>query len=95
MSLQLAATGAADFHGQRFNQVTIGNFFKHLLMYDDGCFSTNPRFHFIALNTETRWRALQAGSIPGENDMETKLLMAPKLILHITSNKVVFAVEQL
>ena len=34
-------------------------------------------------------------SIPGKNDMETKLLMAPKLKFRITSNKVVFAVEQL
>ena len=30
-----------------------------------------------------------------ENDMETKLLMAPKLKFRITTNKVVFAVEQL
>ena len=42
MSLRLRAisqwlsppTGAADFHGQRCNQVTIGNFFKHLLIYE-------------------------------------------------------------
>ena len=32
----LFPTGAADFLGQRCNQITIGNYFKHLLMYEDG-----------------------------------------------------------
>ena len=53
-------TGAADFLGQRFqrfNKVTIGNY---LLKYDDGRFARHPRFRFFALNTEMRWRALQA-----------------------------------
>ena len=59
----LFPTGAADFLGQRCNQVTIGNYFTHLLKYDDGRFARNPRFRFFALNTEMRWRALQAGRI--------------------------------
>ena len=59
----LFPTGAADFLGQRCNQVTIGYYFKHLLMYEDGRFATHPRFSFFALNTEMRWRALQAGRI--------------------------------
>ena len=48
----LFPTGAGDFSGQRQNQVTIGNYFKHLMMYDDNRF---------ALNTEMRWRTLQTG----------------------------------
>ena len=59
----LFPTGAADFLGQRCNQITIGNYFKHLLMYEDGRFARHPRFRFFALNTEMRWRALQAGRI--------------------------------
>ena len=59
----LFPTGAADFLGRRCSQVTIGNYFKHLLMYEDGRFATHPRFRFFALNTEMRWRALQAGQI--------------------------------
>ena len=59
----LFPTGAADFLGQRCNQVTIGNYFKHLLMYEDGRFATHPRFRFLALNTEMRWHALQVGRI--------------------------------
>ena len=58
----LFPTGAADFLGQHCNQVTIGNYFKHL-MYDDGRFAKHPRFRFFALNTEMHWRALQAGHI--------------------------------
>ena len=38
----------------------IGNYFKHLLMYEDGQFAKHPYF---ALNTELRWWALQAGCI--------------------------------
>ena len=40
-------TGAADFLGLRQNQVTIGNYFKHLMMYDDGRFAKHPRFRFL------------------------------------------------
>ena len=32
-------------------------------MYDDGRFARHPRFRYFALNTEMRWRALQAGRI--------------------------------
>ena len=56
-------TGAGDFSGQRQNQVTIGNYFKHLTMYDDNRFAKHPRFCFFALNTEMRWRALQTGRV--------------------------------
>ena len=59
----LFPTGAADFLGQRCNQVTIGNYFTHLMKYSDGRFAKHPRFRFFALNTEMRRRALQAGRI--------------------------------
>ena len=59
----LFPTGAGDFSGQRQNQVTIGNYFKHLMMYDDNRFAKHPRFRFFAVNTEMRWRALQTGRV--------------------------------
>ena len=59
----LFPTGAGDFSGQRQNQVTIGNYFKHLMMYDDNRFAKQPRFRFFAFNTEMRWRALQTGRV--------------------------------
>ena len=59
----LFPTGAADFVAPRPNAVTVGNYFKHLLIYDDGRFARHPRFRYFALNTEMRWRALQAGRI--------------------------------
>ena len=46
----LFPTGAADFPAPRPNAVTIGNYFKHLLMYDDGHFARHPRFRYFALN---------------------------------------------
>ena len=59
----LFPTRAADFSGQRQNSVTIGNYFKHLIMYDDSRFAKHPRFRFFALNTEMRWHALQTGRV--------------------------------
>ena len=59
----LFPTGAGDFSGQRQNQVTIGNYFKHLIMYDDNRFAKHPRFRFFALNIEMRWRALKTGRV--------------------------------
>ena len=59
----LFPTGTGDISGQRQNQVTIGNYFKHLMMYDDNRFAKHPRFRFFALNTEMRWRALQTGRV--------------------------------
>ena len=59
----LFPTGAADFLGQRQVSVTIGNYFKHLMQYDDGRFAKHPRFRFFALNTEMRHRALQTGRV--------------------------------
>ena len=56
-------TGAADFLAPRVHTVTVGNFFKHLMMYEDRRFSKHPRFRYCALNMEMCWRALQTGRI--------------------------------
>ena len=52
--------GAADFVAPRPLAITVGNY---LLIYADGRFARHPRFRYFALNTEMRWRALQAGRI--------------------------------
>ena len=59
----LFPTGAADFSAPRPRTVTIGNYFKHLMMFHDGRFAKHPRFRYFALNTEMRWRALQTGQV--------------------------------
>ena len=59
----LFPTGAADFIAPRTHSVTIGNYFKHLMMYKDGRFAKHPWFRYFALNTEMRSRTLQAGRI--------------------------------
>ena len=59
----LFRTGAADFVAPRACAVTIGNYLKHLLMYEDRRFARHPRFCYFALNTAMRWRALQTGRI--------------------------------
>ncbi len=57
----LFPTGAGDFLAPRVRAVTVGNYFKHLMKYDDGRFATHPRFRYFALNSEMGWRALQEG----------------------------------
>ena len=59
----LFPTGTVDFTAPRLRRVTIGNYFKHLMLYKDGRFAKHPRFRYFALNTEMRWRAMQTGRI--------------------------------
>ena len=59
----LFPTGSGDFLAPRARIVTIGNYFKHLMLYHDGRFAKHPRFRYFALNTVMRHRALQAGRI--------------------------------
>ena len=58
--------GAADFVAPRPLAVTVGNY---LLMYADGRFARHPRFRYFALNTDVRWRSLQAGRISASTHM--------------------------
>ena len=59
----LFPTGEADFLAPRLQSVTVGMYFKHLMMYGEGRFAKHPRFRYFALNTEMRWRALQTGRV--------------------------------
>ena len=59
----LFPSGSADLLAPRARRVTIGNYFKHLMMYQDGRFARHPRFRYFALNTVLRWRAIQTGRI--------------------------------
>ena len=59
----LFPTGAADFTAPRMRPVTLGFYLKHPMMYSDGRFARHPRFRYFALNTEMRWRAIQAGRV--------------------------------
>ena len=55
----LFPTGAADFLAPQIHKIPIGNYFKYLLMYDDGRFAKRCHFRYFALNTEMRWCTLQ------------------------------------
>ena len=49
-----AFPGAAEFLAARLHDVTIGAYFKHLMLYDDGRFARHCRFRYFALNAEMR-----------------------------------------
>ena len=59
----LFPAGAADFLAPQQHSVTIGNYFKHLMLYCDQRFAKHPRVRYFALNTQMRHRALQTGRI--------------------------------
>ena len=59
----LLPNGIADFLAPRQRMVTIGNYFKHLMLYHDNRFAKHTRFRYFALNTIMRHRALQTGRI--------------------------------
>ena len=43
----LFPTGAADFVAPRQHSITIGNYFKHLMLYHDMRFAKHPRFRYF------------------------------------------------
>ena len=45
----LFLTGAADFFAPRPRSITIGNYFKHLMMYHDQRFAKHSRFRYVHL----------------------------------------------
>lgn len=59
----LFPTGTADFAAPCLRAVTIGNYFKHLMQFEDGRFAKNSQFRYFALNTEMWWCALQTGQV--------------------------------
>ena len=87
----LYPTGAADFNAPRERQVTIGYYFKHMMLYRDGRFACYPRFHYFALNTEMRWRALQAGKIYVRQNPHDERLTVEELREMIGDQSVAFS----
>ena len=87
----LFPTGAADFAAPRLRPITIGNYFKHLVMYKDGRFAKHLRFRYFALNTEMRWRALQAGRIYVRQHPDDARLSAEELRDMVGANGEMFS----
>ena len=52
MSCAFPTLGAEDFLSPHLFAVTIGNYLKHLMMYEEGRFARHPRFRYFALNTD-------------------------------------------
>ncbi len=46
----LFPTGMADFLSPRQRPVTIGNFFKHLILFHDQRFARHPRFRYVYID---------------------------------------------
>ncbi len=47
----LFPTGMADFLAPRHRPVTIGNFFKHLMLFHDQRFARHPRFRYVYMHS--------------------------------------------
>ena len=69
----LFPTGAAEFVAPRQHTVTIGNYFKHLMLYEDGRFAKQGGQNIIY--RQARWQTAR-GQTTGEKgkSREVKLL---------------------
>lgn len=70
----LFPTGAGDWLAPRVHPITVGYYFRHLLMYGDGQFAKHPRFWYFALNTEMSYRALQTMSTSTQGMQSSHLM---------------------
>ena len=59
----LFPTGDVEYLAPRHRRITLGQFLKHLILYEDGRFAQYARFRYFALNTMLRWRALETGRV--------------------------------
>lgn len=80
----LLPTDAGEFLAPRLHGITVSNYFKHLIKYGDGRFTKHPRFHYLALNTEMRWHALQTRRIYINKHPKDTHLMLDELQIRLT-----------
>ena len=59
----LFPTGDAEYLAPRHRRITLGQFLKHLILYDDGRFAQHARLCYFTVNTMMRWRALETGRV--------------------------------
>lgn len=76
LSLPQKSTSPLHFHPcfllvlqNFFDSIIIWYYFKHLMIYGDGCFARHACFWSFALNTEMRWYAIQTGRLDVLHDM--------------------------
>ena len=55
--------GSGDFYTPRLRKVDLGEFFKHLMRFQDGRFARHRRFPWFAFNTLQRQRTAGAARI--------------------------------
>ena len=55
--------GAGDISSPRLQRISAANYFRHLMLLEDGRFARHHRFRYVALNTVLRWRALTSGRV--------------------------------
>ena len=75
----LFPSGEGDFTVPRLRPITIGYYFKHLILYKDGRFAKHPRFRYFALNTEMRLRAMPSGRIYIRQNLDDAQLTVQEL----------------
>ena len=59
----LFPTWDAEYLAPRHRRNTLGQFLKHLILYEDGRFAQHARFRYFPLNTMLTWRAKETGCV--------------------------------
>lgn len=62
------------------------DYFKFLMLYDDGRFANHSRFPFFAMNTLLRWNALNQGKVFVRRNLAGKTMDDLKTLLHANKN---------
>lgn len=75
----LFSTGTAEFLAHQIHKITIGNYFNHLVLYDDRRFAKHCIFQHFILNTVMQWCALQTGQIYVRHNPEDAQLSVDEL----------------
>ena len=82
--------GSADFNQPRLHDVHLGDYFKHLLRYEDGRFARHRRFPWFMFNTLQRHRSLSQSRIFVRQNHDAAQLTVPDIqqLLHDGDNSI-------
>ncbi|KAE8740744.1 hypothetical protein FOCC_FOCC013730 [Frankliniella occidentalis] len=79
--------GNCDLNEAREKKVKMHEYFKHLLLYEDGRFAKHQTFRFFCFNMWMRHTALRNGNVFVEKDSDLIKMTVKQLKIHLNTNQ--------
>jgi hypothetical protein len=79
--------GVADFNQGRVSSVSLLEWIRHMILYYDGRFASDPRFRYFATNTFLRSQSLQKGRVFVQNNSEFANLSREEIIERLRTDQ--------